>query len=71
MNAIKFLTDVNGKQNGLFIDFEVIEQAKAAGEDMGEFLDTLEDRIALELSRFDTSEPLEPFHREAEPARAL
>lgn len=64
MNAIKFLTDFEGKKVGLFIDFEIIEQAKATGEDMGELLDDIEDQIALELSQFDTATPLEEARAE-------
>jgi len=64
MNAIKFLTDFEGKKVGLFIDFEIIAQAKTKGEDMGELLDTLEDTIAVELSKFDTATPYEEFRAE-------
>lgn len=64
MEAISYLSNQVGKNKGLLIDFEALQNKRKAGESFEEILEEIEDILALELSKFEESRPYEEVRKE-------
>ena len=59
MEAISYLSNQVGKNKGLLIDFEALQNKRKSGESLKE----IEDILALELSKFEESRPYEEVRK--------
>lgn len=59
MEAISYLSNQVGKNKGLLIDFEALQNKRNSGESFEDILEEIEDILALELSKFEESRPYE------------
>ena len=63
MEAISYLSNQVGKNKGLLIDFEALQNKRKSGESFEEILEEIEDILALELSKFEESQPYEEVRK--------
>lgn len=64
MEAISYLSNQVGKNKGLLIDFEALQNKRKSGESFEDILEEIEDILALELSKFEESRPYEEVRKE-------
>lgn len=61
MTGLNYITNDEGVRTALFIDLERLRKAKISDTKYRQFLEDLEDMIAVELSRNEKSRPYDEF----------
>ncbi len=64
MNVIQFITNSEGENTALVVDFKALLELKQSGQDVNEVFEDIEDILVFELTKNDPTRPFEEFEEE-------